>query len=100
MAPVLSSILYLWLRVGLALPVFQAQFLVTKESTLREGYNILSSHQARRKGAVSVSCRAFFSGYARDFFHSILLISNISFFAFNINCINKCNKNMFHTEYE
>lgn len=61
---------------------------------------VLSSHQARRKGAVSVSCRAFFSGYARDFFHSILLISNISFFAFNINCINKCNKNMFHTEYE
>lgn len=35
---------------------------------------MLSSHQAQRKGAVSASRRAFFSGYGRDFFHSILLI--------------------------
>lgn len=41
---------------------------------------MLSSHQARRKGAVSASRRAFFSGYARDFFHSILLIYKTSLF--------------------
>jgi hypothetical protein len=54
---------------------------------------VLGWHQARRKGAVSASRHAFFSGYARDFFHSILLIYNISFSDILIlNCIDKCNK--------
>jgi hypothetical protein len=42
---------------------------------------MLGSHQAQRKGAVSASRRAFFSGYARDFFHSILLIDKTSLFS-------------------
>jgi hypothetical protein len=61
---------------------------------------VLGSHQARRKGAVSASRRAFFSGYARDFSHSILLIYNPSFFVLLIlNCINKRNKIYFYTKY-
>jgi len=57
---------------------------------------VLGSHQARRKGAVSASRRAFFSGYARDFSHSILLICNISFLIFLIlNYINKRNLILF-----
>jgi hypothetical protein len=43
---------------------------------------VLGSHQARRKGAESASHRACFSGHARDFSHSILLIGNISFLIF------------------
>jgi hypothetical protein len=55
---------------------------------------MLGSHQAQRKGAVSASRRAFFSGYARVFFHAILL-NIIRFIYFNILILNhtdKCNK--------
>ena len=51
---------------------------------------VLGSHQARRKGAVSASRRAFFSGYTRDFSHSILLIYNISHF--NVLILKRINK--------
>jgi hypothetical protein len=61
---------------------------------------VLGSHQARRKGAVSASRRACFSGYARDFSYSILLIENISFFdLLMLNCTNKYNKIYIHTKY-
>jgi hypothetical protein len=63
---------------------------------------VLSSHQARRKGAVSASRRAFFSGYARDFSHFILLIYDISFFLIFLilNRINNVNKIYFYTKYQ